>query len=44
MALDRLMNLLAHRVSCFSCILVCLVIPMCFTQSCPALWSTFGCQ
>ena len=42
MALDRLLDLLAHRFLCFSSIFTVLVIPICVRQSWPAHRSTFG--
>ena len=37
-----LLELLAHRLLCFSSIFSVLVIAMCDRQKWPALWSTFG--
>ena len=41
-ALDRLLDILAHRFLCFSSISLCLVIPTCGRLSWPALWSAIG--
>jgi len=40
MALDRLLDLLAHRFLCFSCVFLCFCYS--YVRSWPVLWSTFG--
>ena len=42
MALDRLLDLFAHRFDVLLVFLSVLVIPTCSRLSSPALWSTFG--
>jgi len=44
MALDRLMDLLAHRFLCFSCIFLCFSYSNVRQTKLASLWSTLGAQ